>query len=136
MTNLPKKFHVFSERDFWKEYKKDCFRKDITPLSYPEYRDLITGLFLEIRNDILINKSPVSLPNGIGRLWLKKRKRKVTGNLSKILSVKDYIKFATSRKKTYKYSIVWDRKDSNIKNKIFYKFKTKENTVRKLNNLS
>ena len=133
-----KKNHLMNHRDMYYSYKRGMWEKkketgDIkwrNRLTEKEHREIITDLYLEIENEVVLKKRPVKIPF-MGKLTIRKRKSSVGLNLiGDKLNKKARIKNLLNLAKKYFSYIHWDSSDAVSDNSKYYGFSLHPHTVK------
>jgi hypothetical protein len=122
-TNPVKSRYTFTQKDFYKNYKK----KSNNPVTWKQYTGFISDFFAEMLRQVIYDRTDFRFPINLGYITLTSRKipikhrhinmphLKKTGEKKRILSLETDGRF---------YSLKWRTFRCNLKNKSLYLLKT------------
>ncbi len=116
-----------SLRDFYKYYKENCIKKNISYKKYPEYSKLLKEMNLILRDKIVYKSETITLPFRLGNLYIKKFEVAYNPDNQKSW----LIDFKKSKEEgrtiyygsPYGYKWQWNKKNCIVKGKRYYSFK-------------
>ena len=125
-TNPLKQKYTVSTRDFYRDYRRQCIKEGITPISTIDHRKFIYDVFQEVWNWVMTKKFHFILPHELGEFYLKKKKwpRKKKKN--------NFIMNRFPHTLGFIFQFKWDRTYLRSDNRPFYRFKKSKILRKKL----
>ena len=127
-TNPARKFHMYSRKDSYRDYKKYKKEQSEECVSYAEYTRLLEAMLLAIARKLIYENFVFNIPNGLGKLYVKAMRCNWNAkNLNWDFKTKRnegyWKKYLCDNTYGTAFGMKWNTRGKNFRNRVFYKFK-------------